>query len=64
MHLYIGPMDAVLVEFDQNGKVRFDGEDWSAPSLQERRAILFTAQTFMSELRELVDVLEREQLSS
>ena len=61
MHLHIGPMDAVLVEFDQDGKVRFDGEDWSAPSLQERRAILYAAQRHMAELTELMDALERAE---
>ena len=61
MRLYISPMDAVLVEFDQDGKVRFDGEDWSVPTLQERRAILYAAQNQVSELKELIDVLEGEQ---
>ena len=27
VRLYVGPMDAVLVEFDDQGLVRFDGED-------------------------------------
>ena len=54
-------MDAVLVEFDQDGKVRFDGEDWSVPTLQERRAILYAAQNKVSEFKELIDVLEGEQ---
>lgn len=61
MHFFISLMDAVLVDFDENGKVRFEEEDWSAPSLQERRAILYAAQNLMSELRELVDVLERDR---
>ena len=60
MRLYIGPMDAVLVEVDQDGRVRFDGEDWSVPTLQELRAILYSAQNQVSELKELIDVLERE----
>ena len=59
MRLYIGPMDAVLVEV-QDGRVRFDGEDWSVPTLQELRAILYSAQNQVSELKELIDVLERE----
>ncbi len=60
MRLYISPMDAVLVEVDQDGRVRFDGEDWSVPTLQELRAILYSAQNQLSELRELIDILERE----
>ncbi len=60
MRLYISPMDAVLVEVDQDGRVRFDGEDWSVPTLQELRAILYSAQNQVSELKELIDILERE----
>lgn len=58
MRLYVEPMDAVLVEFDERGRVRFDGEDWSTPSLQEIRAILYAAGNEMAVLRELVDALE------
>ena len=60
MRLYISPMDAVLVEVDQDGRVRFDGEDWSVPTLQEQRAILYSAQNQVSELKELIDILGRE----
>ncbi|MEE8129663.1 MAG: hypothetical protein V3T48_05220 [Vicinamibacterales bacterium] len=60
MRLYVSPMDAVLVEVDQDGRVRFDGEDWSVPTLQELRAILYSAQNQVSELKELIDILERE----
>lgn len=60
MRLYVGPMDAILVEFDPGGKVRFDGEDWSWPTLQERRAILYAAQQQLADLRELIEALERE----
>ncbi len=59
MHLYVGPMDAVLVEFDQEGNVRLDGEDWLIPTLQERRAILYAAENQRAELEELVDALEK-----
>jgi hypothetical protein len=60
MRLYISPMDAVLVEVDQDGRVRFDGEDWSVPTLQEQRAILYSAHNQVSELKELIDILGRE----
>ena len=43
MKLYVEPMDAVLVEVDADGRVRLENEDWSAPSLQERRAIIYAA---------------------
>ena len=58
MRLYVEPMDAVLVEFDERGRVRFDGEDWCAPSLQETRAILYAAENEAASLRELIDALE------
>ena len=58
MRLYVGPMDTVLVECDQVGLVRFDGEDWSEPSLQERRAILYAAQKELVDLQELIEALE------
>ena len=59
MRLYVGPMDAVLVEFDDQGRVRFDGEVWSEPTLQERRAIFYAAESEVDALRELIEVLER-----
>ena len=58
MRLYIPPMDAVLVEFDRDGRVKLDGEDWSVPTLQETRAILYAAQNEAAALQELIDVLE------
>ena len=58
MRLYVETMDAVLVEFNQHGKVRFDGEEWSVPTLQERRAILYAAQNQVNELQELIQSLD------
>ncbi|MCY4659791.1 MAG: hypothetical protein OXF93_08270 [Acidobacteria bacterium] len=58
MRLYVEPMDAVLVEFDERGRVRFEDEDWAAPSLQEARAILYAAGAEVEALRELVETLE------
>ena len=58
MRLYVEPMDAVLVEFDSRGQVRFDGEDWSTPTLQELRAILYAAEHEAGALQELIDTLE------
>ncbi len=43
MRLYIETMDAVLVEFAADGRVRFDNEDWTTPTVQERRAIIHAA---------------------
>lgn len=58
MRLYVEPMDAVLAEFDTAGQVRFDDEEWSVPSLQETRAILYAAENEMAALRELIEALE------
>ena len=59
MRLYVETMDADLVEFNQSGKVRFDGEEWSVPTLQERRAILYAAQNQITDLQELIQSLEK-----
>ena len=58
MRLYVPTMDAVLVEFDEAGRVRFEDEDWSEPTVQERRAILHAAQMEQGEIRELIEALE------
>jgi hypothetical protein len=58
MRLYVEPMDSTLVEFDPDGRVRFDNEDWITPSLQELRAILYAARNQIAELSELVETLD------
>ena len=58
MRLYVEPMDSVLVDFDERGQVRFDDEEWSTPSLQEIRAIVYAAENEMASLRELIDALD------
>ncbi len=55
MRLYVEPMDVVVVEVDDEGRVRFENEqEWIQPTLQERRA---TKEIEM--LTELTDILER-----
>jgi hypothetical protein len=50
MRLFVPTMDATLVEIDlESGRVKFEGEDWCVPSLQERRAILHAAQDALFE---------------
>ena len=61
MKLFVPTMDAVLVEFDEDGRIRFDNEDWSTPSVQERRAIIHAAKDQLDHLKELLDVLENPQ---
>jgi hypothetical protein len=58
MKLYVEPMDAVVVEVNPDGRVRLENEDWSAPSLQERRAIIYAATHAVEELTELIDILQ------
>jgi acyl-CoA reductase-like NAD-dependent aldehyde dehydrogenase len=58
MRLFVPTMDAFLVEFDERGRIRFDNEDWSTPSVQERRAIIHAAKDQLDHLKELLDVLE------
>ena len=54
MRLYIETMDTVLVDYEPDGRVKLDGEDWSTPTLQERRVILHAAQTDIERLQNLV----------
>jgi hypothetical protein len=57
MRLYVEPMDATVVEVSPDGRVRLDGEDWAAPTLQERRAIIYAAQNELDALKELLEIL-------
>jgi len=68
MRLYVETMDAVVVDVDENGRVRYEGlggavpgadGDWTQPTLQERRAIIYAARQEMAGLTELIDVLDR-----
>jgi hypothetical protein len=59
MRLYVETMDAVLVEIDAEGRVRFENEAWTAPTLQETRAIRYAARNTIAELNELIETLER-----
>ena len=55
MRLYIETMDATLVEFSPDGRVRLDNEEWVRPSVQERRAIIHAAQETIDVLQEVVE---------
>ena len=61
MKLYVGTMDAVVVDVDADGRVRLENEDWSHPTLQERRAIIHAAQEELLALRELLEILQAER---
>ena len=65
MRLYVEPMDVVVVDVDEQGRVRYgaqsgaEAEDWRQPNLQERRAIIYAARQEMASLSELLDILDR-----
>ncbi len=59
MKLYVGPMDATVVEVTEDGRVRLENSDLAEPTLQERRAILYAAKGELEDLRELIEILER-----
>jgi len=58
MRLYVEPMDAVLVDVSTDGRVRLENEDWTEPTLQEKRAIIYAARQELSQLTELLDILQ------
>ncbi len=58
MKLYVQPMDTFVVDVRSDGFVRFDREDWSRPSLQERRAIIYAAKEELEAITELLAVLD------
>ena len=58
MRLYVEPMDAVVIEVAADGRVRLENEDWSVPTLQERRAIIYAAANEIAEVTELLEILD------
>ena len=58
MRLYVEPMNAVVIDVASDGRVRLENEDWSEPTLQERRAIIYAATTELAALTELLDILD------
>ena len=58
MRLYVEPMDAVVIDVASDGRVRLENEDWSAPTLQERRAIIYAATNEIAALTELLEILD------
>ena len=66
MRLYVEPMDATVVDVSPEGRLRYEGEagDWSAPTLQERRAVIYAARSEIAALTELIELLEDGALDS
>ena len=61
MKLYVDTMDATVVDVDADGRVRLEHEEWSQPTLQERRAIIHAAQQELAALGELLEILQAER---
>ena len=57
MRLYVEPMDVVVVDVSEDGRVRFEDGEWALPTLQERRAIVYAADAEIEVLREVVERL-------
>jgi len=50
-------MDVTVVDVDRDGRVQLETGEWIAPTLQEKRAIIYAAQQQLAEVTELLDVL-------
>lgn len=59
MRLFVEPMNATVVDVDADGRVNIENEGWSVPTLQERRAIIYSAQHEIDALTEAIDVLQK-----
>ena len=57
MKLFVEPMDATVVDVSPDGRVRLENEDWTTPTLQERRAIIYAAENEIAALKELTEIL-------
>jgi hypothetical protein len=57
VRLYVEPMDAVVVEVGSDGRVRLDNEEWSVPTLQEKRAIIYAAKKEIADLTDALEIL-------
>jgi hypothetical protein len=58
VRLYVEPMDATVVDVQADGRVKLEHEDWSAPTLQERRAIIYEAEKAVDVLKEWIETLQ------
>ena len=61
MKLFVEPMNATVVEVADDGRVRIENEGWSEPTLQEQRAIIYSAQLEIAELSEAIDFLQKKK---
>jgi hypothetical protein len=61
MKLFVEPMNATVVDVDDDGRVNIENEGWTTPTLQEKRAILYAAEREMAALAELQDILQKSR---
>ncbi|HEV8208619.1 MAG TPA: hypothetical protein VGP77_00805 [Vicinamibacterales bacterium] len=61
MKLYVETMEAVVVDVQADGRVRLENEEWSRPTLQEKRAIIHAAQEELAALGELIEILQADR---
>jgi hypothetical protein len=59
MKLYVEPMDCVVIDVAQDGRVQIEGEELREPTFQERRAIIYSAEKEIAALTELLELLQR-----
>jgi hypothetical protein len=65
MRLYVEPMDSTVVEVSSDGRLRYEGQsELSAPTLQERRAVIYAARNEIAELTELIEALDASRSSA
>ena len=62
MKLFVEPMNATVVDVDSDGRVNIEHEGWSVPTLQEQRAIIYSAQREIVELSEAIDILQKARI--
>lgn len=58
MRLYVEPMDCVVTDFSEDGRILIENEDWSVPSTQEQRAVIYAARDEIARLTELIEALD------
>jgi len=60
MKLFVEPMNATVVDVDADGRVEIEGEGWSQPTLQEQRAIIYSAEKEIEALTEALEILQKK----
>jgi hypothetical protein len=60
MRLFVEPMNATVIDVDADGRVHVENEGWTAPTFQERRAIIYAAEQEIAALTELLETLQKQ----